>query len=518
MAGIQPIGSFLPSNYAAQISATAYPLNIDADLAVGQRITDKFAPRPLPAPAMALFIDPGYVWNGAALLEVGGWTQGTTTAASNAISVTGQTGGLGFASLAAIGYSYVSGAIQYTFATGAAPYGMSVVTGFSGTTATVAQNAANGGSGTTLVFGQPIGNPGGVTGTVTNGSNVISGLQSVAGMFVDMAVSLSVSGLASGTTITSIDSATQIHVSNTFTGTTASGVTVSVTIPAPASNPRIDRVVIAEGTGAALWLMGSEAASPTPPAIPVGYLPGCALSLPLGITALAGTSNIIDERALFHEPPRLVENLLGALARYTYSEADRSTFAIRGYTGTMMDTLPGSAAPLPNGWWCFIANGSAAALTLTVGSGGMLIVGGGDQAGGGAATVSSMTLGVGQFVMVIARGAGTYNCILMAPQPAAIYQYAAPSSGNSITINDGTQMLVLDPAATLATLTVTMPAHPSDGQRVGLSSTQAVTTLTLNANAGQSFAANAGLGTLTAGSAGASWLYRAATATWYRGG
>lgn len=68
-----------------------------------------------------------------------------------------------------------------------------------------------------------------------------------------------------------------------------------------------------------------------------------------------------------------------------------------------------------------------------------------------------------------------------------ITQYAAPNvSGYSVTIapptNGATMWLLLIPNAAYAALTVTMPAVVVHGQEVLITSTQAVTTLTLNGN------------------------------------
>lgn len=91
-------------------------------------------------------------------------------------------------------------------------------------------------------------------------------------------------------------------------------------------------------------------------------------------------------------------------------------------------------------------------------------------------------------------------------------QYIVPLATETHTINDDVEQLILKPAGTLATLTVNMPANPYDGQRVGIASTQAVTTLTMSGN-GKTL--NNGLAALTAGGFG-SWRYRAADTSWYR--
>lgn len=61
----------------------------------------------------------------------------------------------------------------------------------------------------------------------------------------------------------------------------------------------------------------------------------------------------------------------------------------------------------------------------------------------------------------------------------------APTTGQTVTITAGTSAYIINPAGTLLALTVTMPASPTDGQLVWISSSQIITGLTLNANSGQ---------------------------------
>ena len=93
--------------------------------------------------------------------------------------------------------------------------------------------------------------------------------------------------------------------------------------------------------------------------------------------------------------------------------------------------------------------------------------------------------------------------------------YQVPLTGFSITLGNTDNNLILKPAGTLASGTITMPASPIDGQLVTISSTQVVTALTVNANAGQTLN-----GTITtiAVNGYASWVYRSADTTWYRMG
>lgn len=89
----------------------------------------------------------------------------------------------------------------------------------------------------------------------------------------------------------------------------------------------------------------------------------------------------------------------------------------------------------------------------------------------------------------------------------------SPTTGFSITIPNNTQTLILTPAGTLSTGTVTMPAAPVDKMVVRFSTSQAITTLTVAPNSGQSIM-NAP--TSAAPGQGFSWLYSAAGTTWWR--
>lgn len=91
--------------------------------------------------------------------------------------------------------------------------------------------------------------------------------------------------------------------------------------------------------------------------------------------------------------------------------------------------------------------------------------------------------------------------------------YTAPSTGFSQTISNAATYLIIEPAGTLATGTVTMPASPVDGQVVTIASTQTITALTHNPNTGQTLK---GALTTIAADTNAAWLYKTSTTTWYR--
>jgi len=93
------------------------------------------------------------------------------------------------------------------------------------------------------------------------------------------------------------------------------------------------------------------------------------------------------------------------------------------------------------------------------------------------------------------------------------YDYQTPTTGFSYTFASGVQTLVMNPAGTLATGTITMPASPADGMTIRFSSSQIITALTVSANSGQSIVA--AVTSLVLGGS-AQYIYRATNSTWYR--
>ena len=92
------------------------------------------------------------------------------------------------------------------------------------------------------------------------------------------------------------------------------------------------------------------------------------------------------------------------------------------------------------------------------------------------------------------------------------YDYQVSTTGFSYTFAAGTTVLVMNPAGTLATGTITMPAAPADGMTISFSSTQIITALTVSANTGQSIVGQPT--TMNAGGA-ATFVYRLSNTTWY---
>ena len=91
------------------------------------------------------------------------------------------------------------------------------------------------------------------------------------------------------------------------------------------------------------------------------------------------------------------------------------------------------------------------------------------------------------------------------------YDYQVLTTGFSYTFAAGTQVLVINPAGTLATGTITMPASPSDGMTITVESTQQVTALTMSGNGGTIV----GAATQLIPNQPLSWVYRSTGTTWY---
>lgn len=90
-------------------------------------------------------------------------------------------------------------------------------------------------------------------------------------------------------------------------------------------------------------------------------------------------------------------------------------------------------------------------------------------------------------------------------------QYAQPTVGQTVTANAGVNALFIDPAGTLLTLTVVLPASPSDGQVFMMGSSQIITTLTVTGTI---------VGSLTTMGLGgfARFCYSATASKWFRVG
>jgi len=92
------------------------------------------------------------------------------------------------------------------------------------------------------------------------------------------------------------------------------------------------------------------------------------------------------------------------------------------------------------------------------------------------------------------------------------YDYQVLTTAFTYTFAAGTQVLVINPAGTLATGTITMPASPADGMTITFSSSQQITALTLSGNTGQTVVSAV---TFLPAKTGVSYVYRLANTSWY---
>ena len=97
--------------------------------------------------------------------------------------------------------------------------------------------------------------------------------------------------------------------------------------------------------------------------------------------------------------------------------------------------------------------------------------------------------------------------------PDGALQVATPTTGTTVTVNDNAAALILKHTATIATLTIVLPANPLNGQIVCIGTRSTVTTLTLNANTGQTRYGNP---TTIAATTPVAFIYEAATLSWHR--
>lgn len=93
------------------------------------------------------------------------------------------------------------------------------------------------------------------------------------------------------------------------------------------------------------------------------------------------------------------------------------------------------------------------------------------------------------------------------------YSYNTPATGNTVTMGSRERRCINNPAGALAALTVVLPPSPGDGDVAGVSTTQVITALTVNAGTGG--AAVVGAPSTLAAGAAFSMLYRATGNSWY---
>lgn len=104
---------------------------------------------------------------------------------------------------------------------------------------------------------------------------------------------------------------------------------------------------------------------------------------------------------------------------------------------------------------------------------------------------------------------------------AGTYQYVVPLTGDTVTATAYNNQVIVNPAGTIAALTLVTPAATAllDGQSLGFCTTQIISTLTTTAGSGTTVS-NAPTAMLVPVATGAAscvtWRYRQANTTWYR--
>ncbi|TDR82216.1 tail fiber protein [Paludibacterium purpuratum] len=133
-------------------------------------------------------------------------------------------------------------------------------------------------------------------------------------------------------------------------------------ISAPVSNPRIDLVVCDIYTGQVSVVSGSEAASPSAPAIPQGKFPVAQVLLAVGVQAI--TSGMITDVRCVTAPPE--RSLSGSVITSAYSAQTTDLGRTLKFNGSFSASL---SATLGAGWWANIKNVGSGVITFTPTSG-----------------------------------------------------------------------------------------------------------------------------------------------------
>lgn len=100
----------------------------------------------------------------------------------------------------------------------------------------------------------------------------------------------------------------------------------------------------------------------------------------------------------------------------------------------------------------------------------------------------------------------------LAAEGVVAIQYAAPLTGATVALASTTTNLIVNPAGTIAELTITLPAA-SDGKKFTVTSSQIVTTLTLTPAGDDTIQTDV----TTLAAAGDGFTFVARSGVWYRG-
>lgn len=96
--------------------------------------------------------------------------------------------------------------------------------------------------------------------------------------------------------------------------------------------------------------------------------------------------------------------------------------------------------------------------------------------------------------------------------PLEAVQTAAPTTGQTVTVSAGISAIHINPAGTLAALTITLPSNPVNGQHLIIGTSQILTSLTINGGTI--------VGTLSTLALGgfAYFIYNSSATKWFRCG
>jgi len=177
------------------------------------------------------------------------------------------------------------------------------------------------------------------------------------------------------------------YVFDGFTAT-ATALQTSGAITGPVSNPRIDLVTCNISTGAMSVVTGAEAASPVPPAIPLGTFPVAQVALAIGVSAITN-SMVTDVRNVITPPERVSARSLSSASSTQQSDLGKA-IELSGTFALTLSTVVGS------GWWAMLKNTGAGTITLSPQTGTV----------DGLATLS---LQAGQGILIHYDGSGFYS-------------------------------------------------------------------------------------------------------------
>jgi hypothetical protein len=90
---------------------------------------------------------------------------------------------------------------------------------------------------------------------------------------------------------------------------------------------------------------------------------------------------------------------------------------------------------------------------------------------------------------------------------------STPTTGQTVTVASSTSCQICEPAGSLAALTVQFPVQQADGHELEIVFTQAITSLTLTPNSGQTIVGGI---TSTSGYIGTKWRFVSSSLKWYR--